>query len=810
MVKRVFSNILVGCLAICFLMPEINVLAIDGNAIVNPAVTIAEGPEVSQEEINESEEDIQEVTITPAPEVTGLPAILMKEESLGGEVSTIEGQVLLAILFTPEEAELYKAALADTLREVQEDVKNEIYACEDEDRKDFFSNQLELLQEIEINEMFKEQTNGNLELRIPHRNAEIIVGDEEYLTDDEGYYKIEDEANIESIFEGENKVILADQNVEFAELEVSFDENVDNNEIKHKKTFLEFAEGAVNMGEKMQQAEGQTVQVFYPKKNKQQALGAGAGVTTVYKDTNIVGCNKHDKNLNPINAVQFATGNSDCAKSIRLGVIVSSSTKLPLYPYSVYCVEEAASEGNVENIYCNGKSNMRDGTSKKGHINCSWFDGIGHSEAFHTHDEKGTAPTTSIGSWNTTNHNAESKTISLMSSSKWEIESASVPAWLSVSSKSGKLGTSQVTIKATKNTTAAKRTGSISIKNSYGTKKFKVTQPFNPALMLTLSSNEWKPTYKAQKTTVTITTNQKSWSATETVDWLSLTKAGNELTIKATENKGTAARTAKITVKAGSVSKTITVTQGGPTLTLSKSTWNPTYKKSSVNVTITTNQAKWEATEKATWLTMTKSGNKLTIKATENTGTKSRTADVTVKVRGLSKTITVTQGGPTLTLSKSTWNPTYKKSSVNVTITTNQEKWEATEKVAWLSMTKSGNKLTINATENTGTADRSATVTVKVRGLSQNITVRQGRRTLTVSKTEWKPTYGAQSTVITIVTNQGDWSATESVSWLTMTKAGDKLTIKAMANTGKASRQATVTVKAGTLTRYIVVEQNKK
>jgi len=765
-------------------------LAPDNTSVVSEESSVSEDSESDKEKLNETPKEV------PCDEITA-----------------ISGQVSWAISFTPEEAELYKSALNDTLKGAQEDVKSEIYECTDGDRADYFRYQLEELQKIDIDKMFEEQADGSIELKSLHRNAEVIIDGTEYRTDDEGYYLIEDETKIESVLEGENEVILADQNIEFAELEVSFDGNIDNNEIKYEKTFSEFADGMANMSEKMQNAEGQVVQVFYAKRKINDNFGAGKGATKVYKDTNIVGCNKHDKNLDSINTVQFATGNSDCAISVRLGLLSQESVAI-LYPYSLYCVEESLSEGNVENIYCNGKSNMRNGTSKNGHINCSWFKGIGHSESFHTHASTGTAPTTSPGSWNVTNHNAESKTISVMSSAKWEITNS--PTWLSISPKSGAMGTSQVTINAGKNAIAIKRSGTISIKNSYGTKTFTVTQPANPvAPILTLSRTTWTPTYKAQTATATITTNQGSWSATPpaSAKWLSCTKSGNTLTIKVTANTSASSRKATITVKAGNLSKTITVTQGASTLTLSRTSWTPTYTGQTATATITTNQSSWSATSPAAakWLSCTKSGNTLTLKVTTNTSAISRKATITVKAGSLSKTITVTQGASTLTLSRTSWTPTYTGQTATATITTNQGSWSATYPTAakWLSCTKSGNTLTIKVAANTSAATRNATITVKAGSLSKTITVTQGASTLTLSRTVWMPTYAAQTATAIINTNQSSWSATypTAAKWLSCTKSGNTLTIKVAANTGTASRSATITVKAGSLSKTIAVTQ---
>lgn len=86
-----------------------------------------------------------------------------------------------------------------------------------------------------------------------------------------------------------------------------------------------------------------------------------------------------------ITTKQFAIQNSDCSKSVKLGLIALADATGILratYANSIYCVIEgmqSAIGDNAENVYCNGKKKAG------GHVNCSWFNGIGHSERFHYH-----------------------------------------------------------------------------------------------------------------------------------------------------------------------------------------------------------------------------------------------------------------------------------------------------------------------------------------------------------------------------------------------------------------------------------------
>lgn len=133
------------------------------------------------------------------------------------------------------------------------------------------------------------------------------------------------------------------------------------------------------MEDNMSETQGQAQQVFYAKKAVGKYLGNGAGRSKVFFNTNIVGCNKHDKNTNSINTAQFAIQNSDCSKSVKLGLAYLSNTLLSSYKMSANCVSEAVfSADGKGNAYCDGKK-------KSGKVNCSWFNGIKHSESFHTH-----------------------------------------------------------------------------------------------------------------------------------------------------------------------------------------------------------------------------------------------------------------------------------------------------------------------------------------------------------------------------------------------------------------------------------------
>lgn len=290
----------------------------------------------------------------------------------------VTGQVSYVITFTREEAELYKASIADTMNLVKENYREAISNTEDKDKIEYYKKEIEKIDNKNLDELFELQSNGMYQLKVPHMNAEIYIDGKEYRTNKEGTYSFETTQDIEN---EKQEVVLSAENEEIAAIDVDFNLDEKTNDIEVVQTFEEFSKGIAEMADNMNTGEAQVTQVFYSKKSVGSYLGNGAGKSRVFKDTNIVGCNKHDKNTDSINTVQFALQNSDCSQSVKIGVAFPTD-----YPMSVYCVREAVS--NIDgkgNVYCNGTSKMANGTSKGSHINCSWFKGIGHSESFHTH-----------------------------------------------------------------------------------------------------------------------------------------------------------------------------------------------------------------------------------------------------------------------------------------------------------------------------------------------------------------------------------------------------------------------------------------
>ena len=243
----------------------------------------------------------------------------------------------------------------------------------------------------------------------------------------------------------------------------------------------------------------------------------------------------------------------------------------------------------------------------------------------------------------------DSQSFTIKSNIAWTVSSSQ--DWCSVSPKSGS-GDGSVSVRVDENTSISERTATITVQSEAGDQTVKVIQS-GASPELHLNKNDLSFMAAEGNDSFSITSNT-SWSITSDQTWCIVsTSSGSDnatVMVNVTENTSTSSRTATITVKAGDLSKTITITQAGanPTLQLNKSSMTFESSNGSISFTITSNTS-WSVTSNQTWCKVsTSSGSDngtITVNVSENTSTSSRTATITVKTGGLSQTFTVTQAG---------------------------------------------------------------------------------------------------------------------------------------------------------------------
>lgn len=172
------------------------------------------------------------------------------------------------------------------------------------------------------------------------------------------------------------------------------------------------------------------------------------------------------------------------------------------------------------------------------------------------------APSVSPTIWNTNASTATSGIINVTCSKSW---TATVPSaqqsWLSVVS----VTSTSFKLKATANASASARTATVTVKMSTGAVigTITVTQ-LGSAPYIVVTPTSWIAGNQADSTSVSVTSNT-GWTVSSDSSWLNVSKSigsGNStFTISAEENATTQTRTGIVTVTAGTIEKTVTVTQ---------------------------------------------------------------------------------------------------------------------------------------------------------------------------------------------------------------------------------------------------------
>ena len=226
---------------------------------------------------------------------------------------------------------------------------------------------------------------------------------------------------------------------------------------------------------------------------------------------------------------------------------------------------------------------------------------------------------------------------------------------------------------------------------------------------------------------ITFKTNQ-TYEAKSNANWLKVstpTKAvtTETVTVTAEANKSTEPRSAKVTIKAGTLDATITVTQAGlvPSIDIKGSTsFTIGAEGGDVTVDVTSN-VDYNVDMDAAWVT--RKGTTFTVKPNESES--ERSCVITFSYGNISRVVSIKQNGktpePTLEIAPTSKNVGASGETFTVTVTTNQGSATGKSSADWV--TVSGNKVTV--AENTGSESRTATVTFTAGSLSKTLTIKQ-------------------------------------------------------------------------------------
>lgn len=226
--------------------------------------------------------------------------------------------------------------------------------------------------------------------------------------------------------------------------------------------------------------------------------------------------------------------------------------------------------------------------------------------------------------------------------------------------------------------------------------------------------------------------------------------------------------------------------------------------------------------EGSDWLTVKpESGvagtTQVTLTAAENTTTGSRTATLTVKSGELTKSIDVSQSAanPVMSLDVSTLEFASGSGSKSIKITSNTS-WTVSSDQTWCSVSPtSGNNdgsVTVKVEENSSTAERTATITVKSEAGDQAVKVTQSgvAAMLTLDAGSLEFAAGSGSKMFRISSNT-TWAISSNQNWCSVSPTSGSndgsVTVSVDENTSISSRTATITVESSSITRTLAVTQ---
>ena len=342
----------------------------------------------------------------------------------------------------------------------------------------------------------------------------------------------------------------------------------------------------------------------------------------------------------------------------------------------------------------------------------------------------------------------------------------------------------------------------------------------------TLAADLSKVTFEADDTaekSITVTSNT-TWTSSRSDSWIETRQSENKLYIKVDNHANTSSsRTGTITLSAGdALPVTITVEQAAKKI--DELSVNPTLLEYKANesgtktVSVTTNSKDgWNATTDKSWITLSKKDNTLEVKVGAHTGSTERTGSIKVTAGNApEKTITVNQAAEiTLTVSPKSLEFDYKSGEKNISVNSNATDWTYSKPSSdsWITVTKSSSRLTVAVSEYTGSSSRSSSIKITAGDKEETVTVKQVKKeddiTIKTNPTSLSFAYNnPPDQNIQVTTNASTWTATTPVSWLTLTKSGQTLRVRATTNSNTA-RSATITFNAdnGKATSTVSVSQ---
>ena len=386
----------------------------------------------------------------------------------------------------------------------------------------------------------------------------------------------------------------------------------------------------------------------------------------------------------------------------------------------------------------------------------------------------------------------ESYDITVTSNTDWTVvESLD---WASVSLASGSAD-STVTVTVDANTTTSPRSGTITI----GGQAHSLSQN-GAAAFVTIDPSLKTAVSAGESYDITITSNT-DWTATESLDWASVSLASGSgdstVTVTVDANLTTSPRSGTISI--GEQTHSLSQNGAAAFVTIDPSLKTAVSAGESYDITVTSN-TDWTATESLDWAS---------VSLASGSGDSTVTVTVDANLTTSPRSGTITIGGEAHSLSQNgaaafvTIDPSSKTAvsggeSYDITVTSNTD-WTATESLDWASVSLASGSgdstVTVTVDANLTTSPRSGTITIggEAHSLSQN-----GAAAFVTIDPSLKTAVSAGESYDITVTSNTDWTATESLDWASVSPAsgsGDgTVTVTVDGNIAFGARSGTITI----------------
>ncbi|MFC2104885.1 BACON domain-containing protein, partial [Bacteroidota bacterium] len=400
------------------------------------------------------------------------------------------------------------------------------------------------------------------------------------------------------------------------------------------------------------------------------------------------------------------------------------------------------------------------------------------------------------------NYNGDPQTLTINSNLTWSVTSK--PSWLTVSPMSGS-NDATISLSSPDNDYYDEpRTGTLVITG--GDQVINVNVSQDPIPYLNVSPENSSFGFYGGIETITVSSNQ-TCSVTKDKSWITVSKSSttgsSSFTISCAKNSTSADQTGTVTITGGGITRTINVTQEGQVLTISPSSMTFEPEGQSKTLTISSN-INWTVSEAYSWITLNKTSgsNNSTVSITvaNYTGTSNRTATITVSGEGITQTMNLTQYAPYInTEHNNSVVYDFNSHSNDFSVSSNVN-WSMSNIPSWVSIsphTAEDAIVSYTVSKNTGTTQRTATITLSGNGASESIIIKQNGQELTASASSVNLDWNGTSQNASINSNLS-WSVTSKPSWLTVSPSSGtndgSVSISASSNNDVETRQGTLVI----------------